>query len=137
MALHPTVLADLLDREVRQARDRLGTRAHDLRRVDNTLIMSLVRPDGTWILHLDGTGYDAEPFDVALVDSEGDVLPLEQWIPGFALGEHPSLGGPWVCVSGTRGYHTHESHYPDRWDALRYSLRADGLLDHLLTKAQL
>jgi len=42
-----------------------------------------------------------------------------------------------VCVSGTRAYYAHESHYAERWDASRYSLGLDSLLDHLLRKAGL
>jgi hypothetical protein len=137
VALHPAVLADLLDGEIRQARRKLGDRAGDLRRVGSDVIMSVVRPDGTWILRLDGARYDAEPFDVALVDANGEVLPLDRWIPGFALGVHPSLGVPFVCVSGTRGYYAHESHFSERWDSNRYGLRLDTLLDFLLRKAGL
>lgn len=136
MALHPVVLADLLDTEVRQARARLGSRAHDLHREGGSLLMTLVRPDGTWTLRLDGELYDAEPFDVALVN-DGKVLPLELWIPGFAHGIHSALEIPWVCVSGTRAYYAHESHFAERWDTVRYSIRVDSLLGHLLTKAGL
>lgn len=137
MALHPAVLADLLDDEVRYAQSRLGDRAGDLRRVGSDLLLTLRRPDGSWNLRLDGSHYDAEPFDVALVDHEGSILPIELWIPGFAHGIHSSLNVPWVCVSGTRAYYAHESHFAERWDAVRYSNRADSLLAHLLTKAGL
>jgi hypothetical protein len=137
MALHPAILADLLDIEVEQARSRLGERACDLRRRGSALVMTLRRPDGTWTLRLDGSRYDAEPFDVALVDENGAVLPLERWIPGFAHGIHSSLQVPWVCVSGTRAYYAHESHFAERWDAVRYAHRADSLLAHLLHKARL
>lgn len=137
MALHPEVLADLLDREVRRARAFLGRRAGDLHRDGHCLVMTLVRDDGSWILRLDGERYDAEPFDVALVDEAGEVLPLERWIPGFAHGLHSSLKVPWVCVSGTRAYYAHESHFAERWDTHRYKYRADNLLDKLLRKADL
>lgn len=137
MALHPVVLADLLDREVRQARHRLGERAGDLRREGRDVLVTLHRPDGAWTLRLDGSKYDANPFDVALVDERGHVLPIEAWIPGFAHDVHPSLKVPWVCVSGTRAYYAHESHFAERWDASRYSLRLDTLLDHLMKKAGL
>jgi hypothetical protein len=137
MALHPVVLHELLDAEVALARRRLGPRANDLRRTDDSLVMTLIRPDGSWTLQLDGSRYDAEPFDVALVDDAGAVQPLEAWIPGFALGIHTSLGVPWVCVSGTRGYYSHESHFGERWDSIRFTARADSLLDHLLRKVGL
>ncbi|GAA1292210.1 hypothetical protein [Saccharothrix xinjiangensis] len=137
MALHPAVLADLLDAEVELARSRLGARAFDLHRDGDALLMSLVRPDGSWTLRLDGARYDAEPFDVALVDDDGAVLPVERWIPNLAGGIHPVLGVPWVCVSGTRGYYMHQSHYAERWDAVRYLQRAESLIAHLLAKVGL
>ncbi len=128
MALHPAVLADLLDEEVRQARIKLGEHAGDLRREGTNVLMTVKRPDGTWSLLLDGSRYDSEPFDVTLVDNDGGVLPLEKWIPGFALGIHPSLNVPFVCVSGTRAYYAHESHFHERWDSHRFSMRLDSLL---------
>ena len=135
MTLHPAVLADLLDAEVCQARLKLSDDAGDLRRVGTDVVMTVTRDDGTWILRLDGSRYDSEPFDVALVDDAGEILPLEKWIPGFALGIHPSLNVPFVCVSGTRGYYSHESHFAERWDSHRYNMRLDTLLDFLLRKA--
>ena len=137
MTLHPIVLADLLDIEVEQARDLLGERAHDLRREGSDLLMTLRRPDGTWTLRLDGSRYDAEPFDVALVDEHAEILPLERWIPGFAHGIHSSLQVPWVCVDGTRAFYAHESHYADRWDTVRYVHRTSSLFAHLLKKVGL
>ncbi|WP_232661267.1 hypothetical protein [Pseudonocardia sp. TRM90224] len=135
--LHPQILVDLLDGELALARQVLGARAGDLHRDGLALVMQLVRPDGTWTLKLDGTAYDAEPFDVALVGEDGDVLPLDRWIPGFALGEHPVLGRPWVCLSGTRAFYLYEGHHTERWDAVRFRHRADNLLDRLLAKAGL
>jgi hypothetical protein len=135
--LHPQILAELLDDELVLARQALGDRAGDLHRDGSALVMTLVRPDGKWTLKLDGTAYDAEPFDVALVDGDGAVLPLSAWIPGFALGEHPVLGHPWVCLSGTRAFYLYEGHHTERWDAVRFRHRADNLLDRLLTKAGL
>jgi hypothetical protein len=135
--LHPDVLADLLDAEVQLARDFLGPRAADLRRDGNHLTMTLRRPDGQWTLRLDGTRFDSEPYDVAIVDSSAEILPLEAWPPGFAHGVHPVLGVPWVCVSGTRGFYLFEGHHGERWDAVRFSARADTLLDRLLTKVGL
>lgn len=135
MTLHPAVLADLLDAEVRRARMKLGENAGDLRRVETNILMTLNRGDGSWNLQLDGSRYDSEPFDATLVDDNGAVLAVEKWIPGFGLGIHPSLGVPFVCVSGTRGYYSHESHFTERWDSHRFSLRLDSLLDSLLRKA--
>lgn len=137
MVLHPTVLHDLLDVEVEVARAALGTRAGDLHRDDSSLLMTLQRPDGAWILRLDGSRYDAEPFDLALVDNDGAVLPMDRWIPGLAHSVHPVLHVPWICISGTRAYYCFPGHHQDRWDAARYLLRADSLLDIVLRKVNL
>lgn len=135
MVLHSAVLADLLDTEVRRANLKLGDMAGDLRRVGTNILMTVVREDGSWNLRLDGSRYDSEPFDATLVDGEGEILAAEEWIPGFGLGIHPSLGVPFVCVSGTRGYYSHESHFSERWDSHRFSMRLDSLLESLLRKA--
>lgn len=137
MALHPAVLHELLDAEVQVARARLGSRAGDLHRSGTALVMTLARPDGIWTLRLDGSGYDAGPFDVALVDDDGAVLRIEDWIPGLAHSVHPVLGVPWICMSGTCAYYCYPGHHQDRWDAHRFQLRADSLLDSLLRKAGL
>jgi hypothetical protein len=79
--LHPQVLSDLLDGELALARQVLGDRAGDLHRKGSALVMTLVRPDGKWTLKLDGTAYDAEPFDVALVGGDGAVLPSARGSP--------------------------------------------------------
>ncbi|BEP15932.1 hypothetical protein acdb102_42430 [Acidothermaceae bacterium B102] len=137
MALHPALLDELLDLELDRARARLGERAGDLHREGPHLLMTLTVAQRSWQLRLDGTRFDAEPYDVALVDTDGDVLPLEDWIPGFAHGIHTSLQVPWVCVNGTRAYYAHESHFKERWDHDRATLRADSLLLKLLAKAGL
>lgn len=133
--LHAEVLADLLDREVDMARAALGGRAGDLHREGSALVMTVERGAGRWRLRLDGTGFDAEPFDIALVDEQNEILPIEGWIPQLAYGVHPVLGVPWTCVTGTRGYYLFPGHHQDRWDAVRHRTHAADLLDHLLTKA--
>ena len=135
MALHPVLLYELLDLELAAARDRLGDLAGDLRRDGPHLLMTLTKGDRSWTLRLDGTRFDAEPYDVALVNDKGEVLPLDEWIPGFAHDIHTSLQIPWVCVNGTRAYYAHESHFKERWDHDRTTLRADTLLRKLLQKA--
>jgi hypothetical protein len=134
MTLHPTVLADLLDIEVEQARSALGDRAGDLHREGPFLRMTITRPDGTWMLQFDGTHFDSEPYDVALVDGNGTVLPFDCWIPGLAHSVHPVLGVPWVCISGTRAFYAYPGHHLDRWATGRYSLRADTSIRRILDR---
>jgi hypothetical protein len=137
VALHPAVLRRLLDSEVEVARSRLGSRTGDLHRDGEALLMTLVRPDGSWTLRLDGSRYDADPLDLALVDEGRAVLALERWSPGLAQGMHPVLQVPWACISGTRGYYCCPGHHQERWDAVRFQLRADSLLDTVLRKVGL
>jgi hypothetical protein len=135
MTLHPDVLSDLLDTELEQARAALGARAADLRREGSTLRMTITRSDGAWNLRLDGSEFDTEPYDVALVDDNDQILPFEQWLPGLAHSVHPVLGVPWICISGTRAYYYYPGHHTDRWVAGRYSLRADSLIRQILNRA--
>jgi hypothetical protein len=44
----------------------------------------------------------------------------------FNAGPHRNTGRPFVCMRGTREYHTHESHISDPWDSL------SGLADYRL-----
>ncbi len=137
MALHPRVLSELLDAEVEQARAALGARAGDLRHEDGVILMTLTRPDGSWNLRLDARDFDAEPYDLSVVDTAGHTLPLEAWPPGLAHSVHPVFGTAWACISGTRAYYSYPGHHADRWDTGRYSLRADTLLRHVLQKVGL
>ena len=137
MTLHPEVLAELLDLEVQAARTALGERAGDLRREGSHLLMTLDRRDGTWTLRLDGTNYNAQPYDLALIDDSGAVLPLEQWIPGLAHSVHPVLHRAWACISGTAAYYSFPGHHAERWDAVRYDQGAASLLGVVLKKVNL
>lgn len=131
------MLSDLLDAEVEQAKALLGPRVGDLRHEDGAILMTLTRPDGSWNLRLDARDFDAEPYDLALVDDVGQTLPLEAWTPGLGYGIHPVLGTPWACISGTRAYYSFPGHHAERWDTGRYALRADTLLRRVLEKVGL
>jgi hypothetical protein len=137
MALHPELLAELLDSQVQVAHAALGKRAGDLHRDGNNLVMTLERGDGTWTLRLDGTSYNAQPYDLALVDADGAILPLEAWIPGLAHSVHPILKRPWACISGTAAYYSFPGHNVERWDAVRNQQGADSLLAKVLRKVDL
>lgn len=137
MALHPELLAELLDSQVQVARAALGKRAGDLHREGSNLLMTLKRDDGTWMLRLDGAGYNAQPYDLALVGADGAILPLEAWIPGLAHSVHPVLNHPWACISGTAAYYSFPGHHVERWDAVRNQQGADSLLAKVLRKVNL
>lgn len=52
-----------------------------------------------------------------------DGIPLTKVPPSstniFNESSHPITGKPFICMRGTREYHTHESHLNDLWDSLR------------------
>lgn len=137
MTLHPELLGELLDLEVQVARTALRERAGDLHRDGSFLLMTLKRDDGQWTLRLDGTHYNAQAYDLALVDTAGNVLPFDAWIPGLAHSTHPILNRAWACISGTAAYYCFPGHHAERWDAVRYQQGADSLLATVLKKVNL
>lgn len=117
------------------ARAALGERAGDLHRDGVALVMTLVRPQRPLAA---AAGRDLVRRQSTSPSSSGwRGAPLDVWIPGFALGEHPVLGCPWVCLSETRAYYLYEAHHAERWDAARFPHRVDNLLGRPLDKAGL
>lgn len=58
------------------------------------------------------------PPGVALLSIEGEVLRTVPTGPPsiFHQGPHNVTGVPFVCMAGTREYHTHSSHIADLWE---------------------
>ena len=61
------------------------------------------------------------PPSIKLLTSEGEPLTV---VPGRKTGvfnhsAHPNTGNPFICMRGSREYHTHPSHTPDLWEPLR------------------
>lgn len=134
--LHQVVLQDLLEDECARARERLGDRIQDLSLRDGIVYCGFTVPGrGEYRLRLDGRHYDAEPFRVAVVDADDNILPPPGWPPGLCLGYHPVLGVPCVCVRGCYEYHVHTSHLADVWDRYRHKIRLADLLDHLVRRS--
>lgn len=133
--LHSKVLDDVLDAEVAVARQRLASRVTSIDRQDAMIHVRYSTLDGRPLrLRFDGRRFDAEPFRVAVVGDDGDILHHEEWPPGLSLGEHPVHGRPFACLRGTFEYHTHPSHLEDSWDRYRPTLRLADLAHHILTK---
>jgi hypothetical protein len=136
MTLHPLLLAELLEAEADVARQRLGGRVADVE-VSGPLVYAWLTPreDGGVAIRLDGTRYDAEPFRMTVVGSDGGKLPAKQWPGELFHAIHPVLRRPFACVRGTYEYHCHPTHAADAWDAYRMRIRLADLLDHLVGKA--
>jgi hypothetical protein len=69
-------------------------------------------------LRLGCDSWDEMPPSVALLNPDGTFLAPP------ALGDifndnHPTTGRPFICMRGTREYHTHSSHLNDHWDNYR------------------
>jgi Predicted metal binding domain len=68
--------------------------------------------------------WNSTPPSIELLSSGGEFLTSAQIPNGstgiFHRGPHPSTGRPFVCMQGSREYHTHPNHVSDRWDGLRW-----------------
>lgn len=87
-------------------------------------------------LRLKADGWHDQPPAVELLALDGSPLPSSDApdYPGtvFNRSAHEITGQPFVCMVGTREYHTHPSHRPDLWENYRH-LPKHGLLG-LLTQ---
>ena len=69
---------------------------------------------------------------IELLTAEGEPLTV---VPGrstsvFNNSAHPITGKPFICMQGSREYHTHNSHVRDLWEPLRNqsSMSLGGIL---------
>lgn len=73
--------------------------------------------------------WNEQPPSVELLSADGTRLRQGE-APAQAIfhqGPHPTTGHPFVCMAGTKEYHTHPNHLTDLWD--NYRRRANcGLL---------
>ncbi len=75
------------------------------------------------------------PPAVLLLSPAGDpltALPSQRGDTIFNGGGHPTTGRPFVCMAGTREYHTHPSHIGELWT--NYKNEESFSLGGLLTK---
>lgn len=74
------------------------------------------------------------PPSIELLDQEGNFLSAAPRDPAgvFNPGPHPMTQKPFICMRGSREYHTHPSHLDDHWDRLK--LRSDYDLGGILTQ---
>jgi Predicted metal binding domain len=78
---------------------------------------------------------DSPPF-VELLDSEGRYLAPANIPRGptsvFNQNIHPATGRPFVCMAGSREYHTYANHVSDSWD--NYKRRDSYTLGGIVTQ---
>lgn len=76
-------------------------------------------------LKMDFTGWNDLPPSIVLLRPDGtainQILPPLAGTNVFHAGPHPAHPRPFVCMQGSREYHTHPSHVADLWDNYRNS----------------
>lgn len=85
-------------------------------------------------LHFHCDGWNTQPPSIELLTPAGKTLSK---IPGTSTGvfngsAHPTTGKPFICMRGSREYHTHSSHLTDLWEPLWN--RSDMSLGGILTQ---
>jgi hypothetical protein len=135
VTLHPLLLDEMLTDEMEATHLRLEGRFGSIEKDGSDVY---VRLNGTNVgeatVRFAGGGYDAEPFQVAVVTHHGDLAPEGQWPAGLFHSVHPILDRGFVCIRGTFEYHCHPSHLGDAWSAYRQTLRLPQLLGHILKR---
>lgn len=104
-----------------------------------------------WTLHsatfptLDVTFNSVRPLRLRLQCDQWNELPPSVWLlnpdgsanvqglrgPTFHLDSHPTTGRQFICMVGSREYHTHTSHVTDLWENYKAQngMNLPGLLD--------
>ncbi len=135
MTLHPVLLDEMLNDEVEATCLRLVDRFQSIERDGPDVYVRIAGTNvGEATVRISGSGYDAEPFQVAAVTYEGAIAPQALWPAGLFHSVHPILDRGFVCIRGTYEYHCHPSHLDDAWSAYRQTLRLPQLLGHILKK---
>jgi hypothetical protein len=69
-------------------------------------------------MHADN--WDELPPSIDLLNLDGSAMPSGS-IPGgvFNPGPHPNTNRPFVCMRGSREFHTHAGHQQERWEHYR------------------
>jgi len=85
-------------------------------------------------LHAKCEGWNEQPASFTLQDWDGTVLtavpPSSTNI--FNPSMHRLTGLPFICMAGTREYHTHESHVNEKWELIR--AKAEYRLGEVVTQ---
>jgi hypothetical protein len=79
-------------------------------------------------------GWDGQPPSIVWIEADGSPSKSIPQAPGGQLNNsaHPLTGLPFVCMAGTREYHTHSSHVNDLWED--YKSRASHNLGGIITQ---
>ena len=69
----------------------------------------------------DFTDWDDQPPSISIRNSSGEVLStlLPNTTAVFNGSPHPITGRPFVCMAGTKEFHSHSSHLNESWEQYR------------------
>ena len=85
-------------------------------------------------LRLIANNWNEQPPSVELLNAAGEFLAQAPQRPGSSIfnnGPHPGTGKPFVCMIGTREYHTHSSHVNDRWENYKSKVTLGGIVTQI------
>lgn len=86
-------------------------------------------------LQLQCDNWNEQPPSIALLAPDGSPLTSLPSNPTgvFNFSAHPSTGRAFVCMLGSREYHTHPSHVTDSWDNIKHAdkYKLGGILTQL------
>ena len=70
-------------------------------------------------LRLRADDWDDQPPSIELLNPDGSAM--TDRLPGsiFHPGPHPATGRPFICMRGSREFHTHPSHLNESWAQYR------------------
>lgn len=78
--------------------------------------------------------WNEQPPSIQFLSEDGELLSIIARDPAGVInvGPHPLTGRSFICIPGSREYHTHSSHTGDLWD--NYKGKSDFNLGGILTK---
>lgn len=73
-------------------------------------------------LRTDWSNFDEQPPSVTFLNSAGEPLMSLPSNPTgvFNPGPHKDTGRPFICMAGSKEFHTHESHLNEPWEQYRH-----------------
>ena len=118
--MHEALAKANFERDVAVLTDSTATRQHlTIHARDYPILDVTVQHTKPIRLRFHGDGFDELPPAIAILKPDGP--PWSEALPGgvFNGGPHSVKGGPFICMRGSREYHTHGSHVNDKWDTYR------------------
>jgi hypothetical protein len=122
--MHELISRKLFDQQIAGLSERLAqTRNWIFHCLDYPVIDCEFRNSGRTPLRLrfQCNDWNALPPAIELLNADGTALTT---LPSnstnvFNSSAHPITGRPFICMRGSREYHTHSSHTSDSWDNLK------------------